>query len=340
MGTLNLANPTLADVVSRLDGEHKIDSEIVEVLSETNEMLQDITTLEANGVTEHLTTVRTGLPTATWRMLNYGVQPSKSTTAQVKDSIGMVAALSEIDVKLGEINGWKEAWRRSEDSAFIEALSQMVQRALFFGNDKTGSEQILGLAPRYASGKKSVADNAVNVINAGGTGSNLTSIWLVTWSPKTLFCTYPKGSRAGLQHKDLGTYMTNDPAGGKYQVAGSLYEWDLGLVLRDWRYCVRIANIDPTAIKADVSDASYTGPKLLELMTTATNRLPSMSGGRMAFYMNRDLVNALELQAQNTKNVQLSYDHVTNAHPVLRYRGIPVRRVDALTATEKAVVCD
>ena len=62
MGILNTSNPTLADVVSRLDGNKKIDTEIIEMMSETNEMLQDLTSIEANGVTEHLTTVRTGLP--------------------------------------------------------------------------------------------------------------------------------------------------------------------------------------------------------------------------------------------------------------------------------------
>lgn len=105
-------------------GTKKIDAEIIEMMTETNEMLPDMTSIEANGVTEHLTTVRTGLPEVTWRLLNYGVQPSKSTTAQIKDSIGMLSALSEIDKKLAQINGWSGLWRLTEDSAFIEAMSQ------------------------------------------------------------------------------------------------------------------------------------------------------------------------------------------------------------------------
>lgn len=335
MGILNTSNPTLADVVSRLDGNKKIDTEIIEMMSETNEMLQDLTSIEANGVTEHLTTVRTGLPEVAWRMLNWGVQPSKSTTAQIKDSIGMLSALSEIDKKLAQINGWSGLWRLTEDSAFIEAMSQKVQRAVIYGNDKTGVDQILGLAPRYCSGDPKKADNAKNIIDAGGKGNKLTSIWLLCWSPRTLFTTYPKGSRAGISHQDLGEYLTTDAEGGKYVCLGTKYDWDLGLVLRDWRYVVRIANIDQESLTDDPQKDG--GTDLIRLLMTAKNKLPNFNTGRIAFYCNREVRNALEAQCMNRKNVQLSLDQVSQEHPVLKYAGIPIRIVDALTPTEKRV---
>ena len=74
-------NPTLADVIKRTEpgvngGPGKI-ATIVEMLTETNEILQDMTYVEGNLPTGHKSTIRTGLPSAAWRMLNYGVQPSK-----------------------------------------------------------------------------------------------------------------------------------------------------------------------------------------------------------------------------------------------------------------------
>lgn len=335
MGVLNTSNPTLADVVSRLDGNKKIDAEIIEMMTETNEMLPDMTSIEANGVTEHLTTVRTGLPEVTWRLLNYGVQPSKSTTAQIKDSIGMLSALSEIDKKLAQINGWSGLWRLTEDSAFIEAMSQKVQRAVLYGNDKTGVEQILGLSPRYCTGDPKKAENAKNVIDAGGTGNKLTSIWLLCWSPRTLFTTYPKGSRAGLSHQDLGEYLTTDADGGKYLCLGTKYDWDIGLVLRDWRFVVRIANIDQEKLTEDPQNDG--GTDLISLLMTAKNKLPNQTTGRIAFYCNREVRNALEAQCMNRRNVQLSLDQVSQSHPVLKYAGIPIRIVDALAPIEKRV---
>lgn len=85
MGTLSTTNPTLADVAARMTADGKIDPQIVEMLNETNEVLDDMTVIEANGFTEHKTTVRSGLPAGTWRKLNYGVQPEKSRTVPVKD---------------------------------------------------------------------------------------------------------------------------------------------------------------------------------------------------------------------------------------------------------------
>ena len=82
-------NPTLMDFARREDADGKI-STIVELLAQSNEILEDMTFVEGNLPTGHKTTIRTGLPSATWRLLNYGVQPSKSTTRQVTDSCGML----------------------------------------------------------------------------------------------------------------------------------------------------------------------------------------------------------------------------------------------------------
>jgi hypothetical protein len=51
---------------------------IIEMLSQTNEIMIDMLVIEGNLPTGHKSTVRTGLPTATWRLLNYGIVPTKS----------------------------------------------------------------------------------------------------------------------------------------------------------------------------------------------------------------------------------------------------------------------
>ena len=109
MGVLRSNNPTLADVASRMDDKGNI-SDIIEMLTETNEILEDATWLEANGFTEHKTTVRSGLPQGTWRMLNYGVQPEKSTTVTIKDSMGML-----------ESYALAESWRFSPNDLAVIA---------------------------------------------------------------------------------------------------------------------------------------------------------------------------------------------------------------------------
>lgn len=337
--TKSTRNPTLADLVDRLGPDNKY-TEIAEVLNETNEMLDDMTFVEANGVTEHVTTVRSGLPTVTWRKLNYGVQPTKSKTKKVKDGLGMLEAFATVDKKLAELNGMKESWRTSENTAFIEAMSQTLQRAVIFGDSTKDPEQIMGLAPRFNTVQKSKAENAINVIDAGGTGSNLTSIWLVAWSPDTVFCTYPKGSKAGLVEQDIGEEAAYDEDGGEYRVLKTHYSWDVGLVVRDWRYVVRIANIDLDTLKKDPDAAAAKGEEpgadLIDLMTDAIERLPNERKGRLAFYCNRQISTFLRKQRRYAKNVNITQEEVAG-RKVTAFDGVPIRRVDALTVGEAQV---
>jgi hypothetical protein len=317
-----------------MDSKKNIDPEIVELLSETNEMLADFTIQEANGVTEHTTTVRSGLPAATWRKLNYGVQPSKSQTKQIKDSMGMLEAWSEVDQKLAELNGWSASWRLSEDAAFLEAMSQEMQRALIYGDNTKDPEKIMGLAPRFSTGIKSKAENAINVIDAGGTGTDLTSIWLVCWSPRTVFCTFPKGSAAGLKSVDKGLVTKTFEDGSLLDVLRTKYSWDLGLVVRDWRYVVRIANVSAAMLNADPTvDGTC---DLDDVLSEAIDRLPNLNAGRLAFYMNRRVKSCLRKQFKNAKNVRYGLAEVAGKD-VDRYDGIPIRIVDALAFGESKV---
>jgi hypothetical protein len=225
MAAVGATNPTLIDVASRTEGG-KVASTIVELLAETNDIIQDATFLEANDGSSHKTTIRSGLPTATWRQLNYGVQPSKSTTVQVKDACGMLEAYAEIDKALADLNGNTSAFRLSEDRAHLEGMNQAFADTLIYGNTATNPERFMGLAPRYNS---TSAQNGSNVILGGGSGSDNTSIWLVVWSPNTVHGLFPKGSKAGLSHRDLGEVTLEDAANGRFQGYRTHYKWDCGL---------------------------------------------------------------------------------------------------------------
>lgn len=328
-------NPTLADLTSRMKQDGKIDTDIVEMLNETNEMLADATWQEATGVTENVTTVRTGLPAVAWRMLNYGVPTGKSRTKQVSDTIGMLEAYAEVDKKLVDIASNKESFRLTENRAFIESMNQEFQRALLYGNPATDPAKILGLTPRYSVGVSSKAENAVNVIDCGGTGTNLTSMWLICWSPLTAFCTYPKGLPGGLQEQDLGEVTLDDANGNHYQGYRSHYEWNVGFVLRDWRYVVRLANIDVDKLKDD-PDKSKGDLVLADKMIDALELLPNISVGRPAFYGNRTLTAFLRKQIRNGKNVNITMSEIAGK-TVTQFDGVPIRRVDALVPGEAKV---
>jgi hypothetical protein len=330
MAALAANNPTLLDVAKRLDPDGKI-AAIVEILNAVNPVLNDLTFIEGNLPTGHRTTIRTGLPTPTWRKLYGGVQPTKSTVVQVTDSCGMLEAYAEVDKALADLNGTTAAFRLSEDAAHIEAMGQEMASTLFYGNEGTEPEAFTGLAPRYNS--KS-AQNADNIIDAGGTGSDNTSIWLCVWGPQTGHGIYPKGSIAGLQMTDKGqvTVENVDGNGGRMEAYRTHYRWDAGLTIRDWRYFVRIANIDVSDL-----DTVANTKNIINWMIQASERIPELGKGRAAFYMNRRLREKLRLGILEKISSNLSWETVSGER-VMTFDDIPVRRCDALVNTEARVV--
>lgn len=330
MTALAANNPTLLDVAKRLDPDGRIAS-IVEILNATNPVLDDLTFVEGNLPTGHRTTIRTGLPAPTWRKLYGGVQPSKSTTVQVTDSAGMLEAYAEVDKALADLNGNTAAFRLSEDAAHIEGMGQEMAQTLFYGNEGTEPEAFTGLAPRYNSLS---AENADNIIDAGGNDSDLTSIWLCVWGNQTGHGIYPKDSMAGLQMTDKGqvTVENVDGNGGRMEAYRTHYRWDAGLSIRDWRYFVRIANVDVSNLNtlANTKD-------IINWMIQASERIPELGKGRAAFYMNRRLREKLRLGILEKVSSNLSWETVSGQR-VMTFDDIPVRRTDALINTESRVI--
>src|SRR5690554_2342321 len=241
MATLNTQMLTLADH-AKLFGPDGKPALIAEMLSETNEILDDMLWREGNLATGTRTTIRTGLPQGTWRALNRGILPSKSTVATVDESTGLLDALGVVDEKLAELNGNTASFRMQENRAFIEGLNQQMASALFYANDGFNPGEFMGLAPRF-SDKGAV--NAQNIIDMGGTNNANSSIWLVLWGDH-VHGIYPKGTTAGLDHKDMGVELVDDGTGrnAKFRAYRDYYSWAAGIAVRDWRYVVRIANID------------------------------------------------------------------------------------------------
>jgi hypothetical protein len=331
MATLAAGKQTLLDVTKRLDPDGGI-AAIGELLSQTNSLLEDMPFLEGNLPTGHRATIRTGLPEVYWRKMNKGVPSSKSTTAQVDEACASLEAWCNVDKDIAALNGNTPEFRLSEARAFLEAMNQEMAATAFYGNSATAPEEFSGLATRYSS---STAGNGQNVIKAGGSDTDNMSIWLIAWGPETVHGIYPKGSKAGLVHEDLGLETVEDSDGNKYRAYQDHWEWKTGLVVKDWRYAVRVCNIDTSAIVADIADSTYTFD-LSQLLIRALHRLPNMSMGRPVFYVPRTLRTILDIQALGKASNTLRVDNF-DGQLVTTFRGIPVKTVDALTESEALV---
>lgn len=337
---------TYADWARRVEDDYHI-AAIIELLSQTNEILEDMFVLEGNLPTGHKTTVRTGLPQATWRLLNQGVPNAKSTTAQLTDTCGNLETYAVIDKDIADLNGNTPEFRLSEVKAFLEGMSQQVAATLIYGNQQVNPERFSGFAPRYATVNTATSQTAFNVLDAGGLAAVNTSIWIATWGADTGHAIFPKGKITGLQHRDMGEWPVADANGNTYQAYRDHFKWEIGFCLRDWRYFGRICNID-TSLLTGVSAAN-----LINLLVRALYRLPTAPSGATAIqtsdtpeikanmgqvviYCNRVIRTYLDLQAMNKANVLLRLEEF-NGKVITTFRGIPVRTCDAILNNEARI---
>jgi hypothetical protein len=333
MSTIGASYLDLIDAYKRQDETRQV-ATIIELLKQTNMVLQDAIALECNQGTNHLTTVRTGLPSVAWGRLYQGIPQSKSETAQVTDTTGFVEALSTVDKRLLDLSKNPNALRLSEATSFLEAMNQEVATRLFYGNTASDPEQFMGFAPRFSD---LGAPNGGQIVDAGGTGSDNTSIWFVTWGDTQSHLLYPEGTKAGVTREDKGEQRVLDANSNAYFVMEELFRWHIGLSVRDWRTVVRVANIDTSLLAAGSVDIYKYMRKAFWAFSAHRN-----SGGKMAIYANSDVLEALDADTTPTTSTTASFVRLKPAEvdgkEVMSYRGIPVRQVDALVNTEARVI--
>ncbi len=322
----------LIDIYKSQDGSGAY-IEVIEMLTEMNPILDDAMAVECNKGTTHLHTVRTGLPPVTWGKLYKGIPQGKSDKAQVEDTTGFAEGLSTIDERLLKLSSNEGATRLSEAKGYLQAMSNEMGGKVFYGNTASDPEEFMGFAPRF---NDLSAPNGNQIIDAGGTDSDNTSIWFVSWGEEQCQLLYPKGMQAGVQREDKGSQRVLDTDGNPYYAKEELFTWHVGLAVKDWRYVSRIANID-------VSDMGGGSVKLYDFMRKAYYKLQSrrIPGGTMAIYCNRDVLESLDALATNAgtaDNFQRLSRAEVEGKEVLTYRGIPIRETDALVNTEARVV--
>ena len=341
MSTLSAVFPTLLDIARGLDPKGRA-AMVAEVLQQYNAMLDDIPWVEGNLPTGHQSTIRTSKPAGSFRLLNSGVLPTKSTTGVITNTCAILEAWSQIDVDM-PFNGDLAGFRFQQERGFMEGLSDTFASKLIYGDSGTTPEEFDGFASRYFS-LGTTYTTSTQLIDAGGDGTDNMSIWLVCWGPGKVYGIYPKGSKAGLNMEDHGEVTITDPNNAGYfmRVYESKFQWKCGIAVDDYRYVARICNIDRSNLLT-ASDGSDTSANILKYMSQALDYLPPDSNVRPVFYMNRDTMSMLRIKMQDKSNLQLTTDGLAygidgiTRRPTLQFQGIPCRRMDSLTYTETEI---
>lgn len=333
MATIGVNYPTLADLTKQLGPDHKL-TRAINLMTQRNEIIKRFPMIQANGKTGHLASVLVGLPTPAWRKLNGGTVPSTDSHAQILETCSMLESVQQTDKRLAKLSGNEAEYRMGKARSHLEALAQEAATVTFYG-DKSTPEKPLGLAPRFNA--LSGAENSQNVINGGGSGSDNASIWLLGLSDQTLTGIYPEGSTGGISHTPKDDHIVQNAGGVTGAVMEAfldIWKWDFGIAVLDWRWIVRICNIDISNLVSKSSAAD-----LIELMINALYRLPEGEGAvNPVFCMNRTVLRMLDVQRRDDviTGGGLTFDNVDGKRQP-SFRGVPILVTDALTNAEATV---
>jgi hypothetical protein len=344
MATVGASYLQLIDMM-RAEGDPN--AEVAEVLSRLSPVARNGFTVECNDSTRHKHSIRTGLPAVAWGRLYKGIAQSKSGRAMVTDATGFVEGLSSVDTRLLEIAKNPAALRMQEGEAFMEALTQEADTGVFYHDITTTPEKFKGLSARYNTIGGAGAGN--QVVDAGGTGSDNTSVWFVTWSEKATHLIHPAGTKAGIQRQDKGEQRILDASTIPFYVKEELFRWHLGVAVRDWRFNARVANIDVSDTIAGAVDLyKFMRKAFYKLQGVYATALRNGDGkinesasveGRTMIYMNRTILEALDATGTNASNGALMLKPMElEGRVVQSYRGIPIEVSDSILGTEARVV--
>lgn len=325
---------TFADLAKRMDPNMQNIASVVEVLNNQNDILKFLPWMEGNLPTGHRTTIRAGKPTVGTRRINQGVAPSKSITKQVDEGTMLLEGWSEADTELLRLGGNEGAVRASEDVATLESMNDFFSTTFFYGNPALNIDRYLGLAPRYNSLS---GEYGGRIINAGGSGSDNTSIWLVGLGERGVHGIYPKGTKAGIERIDLGRQVISE-SGTRRTVKQTQFIWHCGLAVKDYRHAIRIGNIDVSNL-ATFGSGSDTSAKLLRHMIQAMNKIPGNPNGyglKYVFLMNETTKTWADIMTTEKTNGAFALKEI-HGQEFTTFRGIPIVKCDAITDAESAI---
>jgi hypothetical protein len=310
--TLNMVDQmTALEVVKRANSPDAY--LIIEALLQTNEILRDMPAIQANDGAIHTTLRRMTQPGGQHRMYNQGVETRASQTKTIHDRITMLEAYAAVDKKLAQHGGDPAALRHSEAVAFLNGMGIDQAHDLIYGNFRQDPAEIDGLATRLSK------LDGRNVIGMGGTGSNLTSLYLVAAGPQFCHLIYPRGSSTvGVSRQDLDEQTWQDADGNPFQALVDHFEADYGIVIRHPDAVKRICNIPDDVVPAD----------LVDTILAKLRRLPKGASNIMV-YANASILNILDKSARDRPNVIYPTTDPWGK-PLTMIREARLRQVDAI----------
>lgn len=339
---------TYIDFIKGLDAKGNFDHRVINLAVRANEMLDDITVIEANNGTALETTFRTEVPKPVWTQYYGGIPSNKGSKAKLKVSCGRMGTKILIDKKMYDDAKDKDAVIADELQSAQDGMKLEMGNMLVYGLLADNPLGFNGLFKHYDKyGSDDDANSAHYVLNAlkaysgttaatdDGKTSDLGSIALIGWSPNTITCFHPENhAQGGIEITPKRVTDIADPDKGgdaTYEAYLQYLYWQLGLAVRDFRYGGRICNIQRDYMLTANAEKHY-----VELIDRLSQRVHD-SGVKQAFYMDKRMwENVCVLFSRLTRSNAITFQHV-EARKERRLFGIPVRIQDCMKVAESVV---
>lgn len=333
MAEINVASQLgFGELSKRLDPKGGFLS-IFEAMKEVLPELNRIPAVPCNaGPYQHKVLRRTSQPSGSWTKFGEGVASQASTTQVVTFNCSILEALSEVNANLiDSIVGadMREQARRQEDIAFVQGMTEQVWDTVITGTTTGAPEQIDGLQQYLTTLTQTM------VLDGGNSGG--TSIYVADFAPDACHFIYPPAVERGA----LGLVMDTNPDGGngkvwttnandstkKLLVYRTLFQWWLGLVVRDELRIGRYANINATVGGSNTFDEN----KLIELLNNGKFRRGT------TILCTKEMKTQMHIRLKDKANVNFSLAQGLGGVPILQFLDVPVFRCDAISTSESTI---
>lgn len=325
---------SLKDIAAQKNPDGSL-ADVAEILMQANSIVNDMEWYEGNMDVGERLTVRKTLGSPKWKRYNEHVKPSVSRTSQVDEVTGHLEDWSEVDCDLADKAGNRGEFLLREAKPKMQAMSDEMARTIIYGSLSDDPKTFNGFMTRLSTINEEYMNGEPVVLDAGGTnGGGLASMLLVGWSNATAYGIYPKGSQAGLNFEDKGK-VTSQNDDGFLDVYRSKFSWDAGLAVKDYRYILRVANIDVASLLDLTPETAKTSPLYMNFMQ-AVGMIPNPQTVRLTCYVPRQVWIALSKVAAATGNRPVNQS-ITEAGFVTNVLGVPVKLQDTMLVTESQV---
>jgi hypothetical protein len=262
--------------------------------------------------------------------VNGGVPQTGSSGDIIKEPVRMYEAESIVDDRIIKFADDPFKARDLHDTMNLEGVMQGFNDKILYADPVANPDAIDSLSHRRSKLGK-------YCIDAGGSGTGLTSVWIMELSFRGIHLIYNKHGSPGLRNEDRGLHRVAARDGsGFYSAWIRHYEIVAGLVVGMEASLFRYCNLDPAA-------ATYTGGdpegafNPSDIIRKVKPYLPTPGGAMAVIFAPRSIYGQIEDAAYLKGNANYTLANIQGFGEVIKVAGIPVRPWDAISENESAV---